>query len=358
MLMPSAKPIFENISSREYHARAEELKKARVDGCIHIAFPDFEEVIVFSEGRAVTALHESKRWLTVGDDLVEAAENKAISAAGRMSAYSLSPALLHLFLHQSVKTMVETELGPYLTAKLLIGYLAGDKSTCILKFQDQRSTGYVFMNFGNRVGAVYDSPEGRSYDDAAVNSMGRFKEHTSVAIYFMELSEKYLRSKAEARVEAPAPRIVAPVAPVEPMAPVAPAVPREPIASFPVTPSAAADQKIKPVRAKPVKVPRPAGVKLVVAVSDDSFLGISHLSRQRTLETLEENSVAWVDRKTLDSVNAPDRKAYMTLPDGREFAILLKEATFGSAESRYIILPRKLRNRLAVAKGAVVEIKV
>jgi hypothetical protein len=352
MLMPSEKPLFENVSSKEYYARAAEMKSKLLDGCIHIIFPDFEEAIIFSGGDAVTAIHESNRWLTVGDELVEPAENKAIAAEGRMSAYQLPPGLLQIFTHKFVKTMAESELGPYLTARLLIGYLEGDKSTCVLKLQDKRATGYVFLNFGKRSGAVYDSPEGRSYDDNAIKDMDRFKEHTSVSIYFTELTEKYLRSKAEAKAEARA--VEKPVAPVTPVEPVSP-FPIEVVK--PVTPPV---QSIKPIISKPIPVPaapKPSGVRLVVAMSEDRSVGLAHRSRQQTLEALDESDVAWVDGKTLASLHMIGRQASIVLPGGREYTVTLKEVAITPGESRYIILPRKLRARLSVNKGTVVEVK-
>lgn len=345
MLFPIKKPLFENVSSKEYYARANELKKKALDGCIHTVFPDFEEAVLFSGGEAVAAVHQSKRWLTVGDELVEPAENKAIAANGKMSAYELPRGLLDIFIHRYVQTMVETELGPYMTAGLLIGYLERDKSTCVLKLEDGRSTGYVFINFGKRTGAVYGSPDGRLYDDAAIKAMERFKEHAYVAIYFTEPSSKYLKSKAEARA-VPKPVVIAPP---------------EPISPFPVEgvkPGAPAAKSLRLIMAKPMSVPPiMAGVKLVVAVSEDQQVGLRHRSRQQTLEALEESDVAWVDGKTFSLLHLLDPNVSIILPNGREYPVTLKEASIKPEESRYIILPIKLRKRLAINKGTTIEVK-
>lgn len=345
MLFPIKKPLFENVSSKEYYARANELKKKALDGCIHTVFPDFEEAVLFSGGEAVAAVHQSKRWLTVGDELVEPAENKAIAANGKMSAYELPRGLLDIFIHRYVQTMVETELGPYMTAGLLIGYLERDKSTCVLKLEDGRSTGYVFINFGKRTGAVYGSPDGRLYDDAAIKAMERFKEHAYVAIYFTEPSSKYLKSKAEARA-VPKPVVMAPP---------------EPISPFPVEgvkPGAPAAKSLRLIMAKPMSVPPiMAGVKLVVAVSEDQQVGLRHRSRQQTLEALEESDVAWVDGKTFSLLHLLDPNVSIILPNGREYPVTLKEASIKPEESRYIILPIKLRKRLAINKGTTIEVK-
>lgn len=363
MLFPIKKPLFENVSSKEYYARANELKKKALDGCIHTVFPDFEEAVLFSGGEAVAAVHQSKRWLTVGDELVEPAENKAIAANGKMSAYELPRGLLDIFIHRYVQTMVETELGPYMTAGLLIGYLERDKSTCVLKLEDGRSTGYVFINFGKRTGAVYGSPDGRLYDDAAIKAMERFKEHAYVAIYFTEPSSKYLKSKAEARA-VPKPVVIAPPEPMkagEPMAIAKPLAPPEPISPFPVEgvkPGAPAAKSLRLIMAKPMSVPPiMAGVKLVVAVSEDQQVGLRHRSRQQTLEALEESDVAWVDGKTFSLLHLLDPNVSIILPNGREYPVTLKEASIKPEESRYIILPIKLRKRLAINKGTTIEVK-
>ncbi len=239
MLIPSGKALFENISSRDYYTRIGELKNKKFNGLLHIVFPDFEEAIVFSEGQAITALQESKRWLTIGDDLVNAAENKAVTADGRMFAYELPQGILHIFIHKQLESMVETELGPYMTAGLLIGYLETERSTCILKLEDKLSTGYVFLNFGKRVGAVFNSPDGRTYDDKAVADMGHFKEHASATIYFVEFSAKYLKARAESQAHEK------PMAPVKPIAPPEPAkpLPAESIAPAPAPARRRAERK-------------------------------------------------------------------------------------------------------------------
>jgi hypothetical protein len=41
----------------------------------------------------------------------------------------------------------------------------------------------------------------------------------------------------------------------------------------------------------------------------------------------------------------------------REYPVMLKEAPIQPQESRYIIMPRKLRKRLAIDKGSTVEVK-
>jgi hypothetical protein len=354
MLIPSEKPLFENVSSREYYARAGEIKNKALNAVISIVFPDFEEAIIFSEGKEVTAIHESGRWIAAGDELIDAAENKAIAIEGRMTAYEIAPAMANIFFHKSVKTMVETELGKYMTPGLLVGYLASDKSTCILKLQDKRGTGYVFINFGKQAGAVYESPEGRTLGESAIRDMDRFKEHTYAAIYFLEAAEKYMKARPEAPV------LPKPVEPVAPAAPVTPAMPAAPFPIEAVKPGALPIENIKPIISKPMQVPtvpRHGGVRLIVAMSDDRHIDLAHRSRQQTLEVFEESDVAWVDRKTIAAVHAFDMKASLILPDGREHMVTLEEAAIKPADSRYVILPRKLRARLSIDKGTTVEIK-
>ncbi len=346
MLLPSDKPLFENVSSSEYYTRAGKLKDDAVDGIILFTFPDFEEALVFSGGKPVTGVHEAKRWLTIGDGLVEAVENKAITVPGKMSAYRLEPAMVQVFAHKDLNNMVETTLGKYLTPGLLIGYLESEGSTSILKFYDDKATAYVFINNGKRAGSAYLSPEGRSNGESAVKDMARFKENTSAAIYFLESAVK--------------PKAEKPVAePVKPPAPVtAPAPAKAPEAK--PEPAKAEAGKAKPVLAKPLPVPpvpERQGIRLSVAMSVDDTPELRHRSRQQLLETLEEGDVAWVDSKTLASLQTADRKASLVLPDGGEYHVTLKEAPIVPVENRYIILPRKLRARLSLDRGMTVEVK-
>jgi hypothetical protein len=362
MLIPSERPLFENVSSREYYSRVNELKNKALDGCLHIVFPDFEEAILFSGGQAVAAVYQSRRWLAVGDELLEPAENKALATDGRMAAYELTAWVLDIFVHKQLQAMVEYELGPYLMAGPLVRYLEGDKSTCVLKLEDGLSTAYVFINFGKLAGAAYESPEGRLYGDGAIKALDSFKEHARMAIYFTEPSPKYLKSKAKARAEGHAakkPIMPWPAKAIETVAPPKPVEP--PVSPFPVEAARPLkkEQGIRQAPAKPAHTPPPivSGVKLVVAMSEDRELGLRHRSRQQTLEALEEGDVAWVDGKTFTLLHLLDPNVNIILPDGREYAVTLVEAPILPRESRYIIMPRKLRKRLSVDRGSTIEIK-
>lgn len=362
MLLPSDKPLFENVSSNEYFTRAGQLRDGKVDGIVLFTFQDYEEAIVFSEGKPVTGIHEAKRWLTVGDELVEVVENKAMAAHGRMSAYRLDTAILQIFLHMNVKNMVETKLGKYLTPALLTGFLEGDRSTCILKLYDDNATAYVYINNGKRAGAAFVSQVGRSYGENAVRDMARFKENTSAAIYFMELAARPkieipavepVKPKAPAIVETPRPAEVPVVEPARLPATAAPTIkaPAQIEASI---------KAIQPRLAKSLPVPpvpKPSGIRLSVAMSEDDILGLRHRSRQQVLEALEEEDVAWVDARTLASMPATGQKVNIVLPDGREYRVTLKEAAIEPVENRFIILPRKLRSRLSLSRGMTVEVK-
>jgi hypothetical protein len=361
MLLPSVKTIFENASSMDYYVRMGELKNKKTSGCIYLAYEDFDEAVIFLEGEPVTAIHEAKRWLTVGKELLEPVENKAITNSGRMSAYELPEGLLHIFINKKVGTMVETELGPYMSVNLLMGYLANDKSTCIIKIEDKLSKGYVYINFGKRMGVVYDSPEGRYYDDKAVKEMEGLKEHAMATIYFMEFSEKYTRAMSETS------SVSAPPAKARPIQPPHRAVVPPPEAAKATVPPAHSRKPLTPAVMKPimpvgepvtvVRAPKPkiTQVKLVVALSDDRSIGLAHRSKIHTLEALEDQDIAWVDRNTLSAFKSDSVK--LVLPGGNECAITLREAAMKPGDGRYIILPRKLRSRLALGEGTTVEVK-
>jgi hypothetical protein len=185
--------------------------------------------------------------------------------------------------------------------------------------------------------------------------MDSFKEHTTAAIYYTELTEKYLRSKAAAKAEVKAPeKPAAPAAPIMPAEPIKPPEPATPIEA--AKPAVKAISEIKPVLAKPAS-PKPAGIWLTVALSEEGIPGLVHRSRQQTLEALEEGDVAWVDGTTVNSLHMIDHKASIVLPDGREQSVTIKEMAIRPVESRYIILPRKLRNRLSIDRGTMVEVK-
>lgn len=366
MLIPSVKSFFENARSRDYYERSAAMKDKKVNGCIHTVFPDFEEVIFYSEGQAVTALHESNRWITVSDEQVEPAENKAITGAGKISAYELSPAVLHIFAHKNVESMIETELGQYITVKSLTGKLEDDHSTCMIKVAGKDSVGYIFINFGKRVAAVFESGDGKSYDDNAVNDMSRIKGRATAAIYFMIVSPKYLKTRSQdIGAERQTPMSALPVettpepATAFPINAVKPQPAMAPVDKPFITAIAGAQlaQPKAPV-VPPVAAPAAPHIKLIVVMSEDKFVGLHHRSKLHTLEALEDSDVAWVDHKTFKSLKLnAHNKATIILPGGKEYHVTLKETAIKPEESKYIIIPRKLRNRLSINKGAMVEVK-
>lgn len=326
MLVPPDQPIFENLSSQEYDARAAQLRDGGVDGIVHFTYSGFEEAVVYAAGIPVTGIRETRRWLAAGDDLVDAVENKARAAQGRMSAYRLDPALLRVFAHTAVENTAETALGKYLTSGLLIGYLAGGGGTCILRLQDDTALAYVFFDGGTRVGAAYASAERRSSGDRAVEDAARFRESTSATVYF-------LKKTAQVSPEAPPPWPLSP--------PAASPMPVMPASMGPIAPAA-------------IRLP---GVKLTVAIGAGGQPGLRHRSRMRVLEALEEGDVAWMDPRAIAELKPKAGKATMVLPDGRAHAISVREASIDPGEKPYIILPRRLRGRLSIAPGTTVEVR-
>src|SRR5208337_4492867 len=107
-----------------------------------------------------------------------------------------------------------------------------------------------------------------------------------------------------------------------------------------------------------IQPPKPKAVyqlRLLVVRSEDRFVGLAHRSRQSTLEALEEHDVAWVDKNTMNALRT--LRARIVLPGGKEYPVTLKEVSMVPDDSRYIILPRKLRNKLSIGQGVTVEVK-
>ncbi len=92
-------------------------------------------------------------------------------------------------------------------------------------------------------------------------------------------------------------------------------------------------------------------------MSADRNVGIAHRSKLQALEVFEERNVAWVDGKTLASLRLTDPGVSIILPNGKACRVTLTEAPIEPPESRYIILPRKLRTRLSIGEGTTVKIE-
>ena len=353
MLIPFANTKFDNASSRDFYSRSKELKDCNFNGALSIVFPDHESVVFYVEGEPVTALQEYNRWITLGDELVEPVENKAINVDARMTAFELPPGFLHIFLHKHVDSTVNGELGSYLSVRNLVKNFEDEHSTCFIKVRDKDSRGYVYINFGKSVGAAFESENVKSFDENAMKEMDKLTGKARVSIYFLELSQAYMKSPSTQPVIEAFEEPVKEVKPPETM----------PVSSLRLNPIEDV-KSITYVLTKPAPVSAPAPVispthiKLIVVMSDDRFVSLQHRSKLRTLETLDEENVAWVDRKTLASLNLKgNNKAHLVLSSGREYPVALREMETVQEESKYVILPLKLRKRLDINKGTMVDIK-
>lgn len=351
MLVPFANTKFNNVRSKDFHARSKELKDCKFNGCLSITFPDHEGVIFYAEGEPVTAMQEYNRWITLGEELIEPIENKALNVDGMMTAFELPPGFLHFFIHKHVESTVNGELGSYLSVRTLARNFENEHSTCIIKVRDKQSRGYVFINFGKQMGAAFESANGKAYDDNAMKEMDQLQAKARVSVFFLELSQAYIKSPSSQPVPHAEPAIAA-----EAMRPL------EAMPAGGHMPSPAESIKsISYVLSKPapsVVAAAPSHLKLILVMSDDRFVGLQHRSKLMMLEALNEENVAWVDRKTIESLNTKgDQKASLILAGGKEYPVTLREVEIVPEESKFIILPFKLRRRLAVNKGAMIGIK-
>ncbi len=355
MLVPFANTKFDNVSSRDFYSRNKDLKDCNFNGALCITFPDHESVIFYVEGEPVTALQEYNRWIALGDDLIEPVENKAINVDARMTAFELPPGFLHIFLHKHVDSTVNGELGSYLSIRNMVKSFEDEHSTCFIKVRDKEARGYVFINFGKQVGAAFESESGKSYDENAMKEMDKLKGKARVSIYFLELSSAYMKSPSAQPIIDVFEEPVKEVKPPESM----------PVGSFKLNPIEDV-KSITYVLSKPnsttltatAPMVSPTHLKLIVVMSDDRFVSLRHRSKLRTLETLNEESVVWVDGKTLSSLNVKgNHKARMVLSSGKEYPVTLREMEIYPEESKYVILPLKLRKRLDIKKGTMVDIK-
>lgn len=219
----------------------------------------------------------------------------------------------------------------------------------------------IWVAIGFLVGAILSaSAEGKAYDDNAMKAMGNLSGKARVTVFFLELSPSYIKASASKPVAAP--KLVEPVKAAEaPRPPEAmPVIGHMPSPAEGIKSITYVLSKPAPVVAATVPFPAtvPSQLKLIVVMSGDKFVGLQHRSKLMTLEALDEESVAWVDKKTIESLNAKgNHKASLILAGGKEYPVTLREADFMSEESKFIILPLKLRKRLAVSKGAMIGVK-
>lgn len=356
MILTGKRVIFENLNTVEYYKLQGELKKLKLNGYIHFTFFDHEAAIFYKNGEPFTALQEYKRWVGIGEEYIEPVENKAVSSEGKMSVIELSEIILDLFKDRKISDTIETELSAYLTLKTLLVNLQKERSTCIVKFEDDMSRGYALLLNGNIAGASYISQKDKLSGDPALQAMGKAYQKGRVFTYIYYLEKIYGPEPIPEPVEAPAiPEIKAPA-----MEEAKIKVKQTEQVPVPVQVSISAEQ-LKPVEPLiPIKaevaVPSKQLSKHVpvkVITSHDLAINIANRSRMNTLEAFEEQNMAWVSDKTLAELGVKEASgAKLVLPSGKQYPIKLQKASFMPEEVRLMILPQKMRKRLSLEAGS------
>jgi len=341
MLIPATKIIFEGLS-REYYPREKELASSRFNGCVRLAFADFEGVMFYRDGKPVTALEECGTWMALGDELIAPLENKAAVTDGVMAIYELPADTIDFFAGRKIADTVETESGPMLGLRTLIDNLLRDRDVCIFKAKGPTWIGYVFIAAGRVISASYASDRETLEGDRAINTLRQASGKASVAIYFLAGGAPFV--EVTPSVEMPPAKTAEPSPPVEVMRP--PETGQATPAPVIVTPA--------PVAAEPA-MPE---VELKVVAGQDEALRLRHPSKLMTLETLEDRSVVWVDGVTLKKLGVRDAgTASLILPGGKTEQVTLLRMELLSGQGKFAIVPRKLRRRIALVPGTIVILK-
>lgn len=341
MLIPSTKVIFEGLS-REYYPRQKELASSGFNGCVRMAFADFEGVVFYRDGKPATALEECGTWMALGDELIAPLENKAAVTDGVMAIYELPADTIDFFAGRKIADTVETESGPMLGLRTLIDNLLRDRDVCIFKAKGPSWIGYVFIAAGRVIGASYASERETLEGDRAINTLRQASGKASVAIYFLSGGAPYV--EVPPSVEMPPAKTAGPAAPVEVMRPPEPG--QAPAESVIVSPAPAAAEPAIPE------------VELKVVAGQDEALRLRHPSKLMTLETLEDRSVVWVDGVTLKKLGVRDAgTASMILPGEKTVQVTLLRMELLSGQGKFAIVPRKLRRRIALVPGTIVILK-
>jgi hypothetical protein len=341
MLIPSTRVIFEGLS-REYYPRQKELASSGFNGCVRMAFADFEGVVFYRDGKPVTALEECGTWMALGDELIAPMENKAAVTDGVMAAYELPGDTIDFFSGRKIADTVETESGPMLGLRTLIDNLLRDRDVCIFKARGPSWISYIFIAAGRVISASYASEKETLEGDRATGMLRQASGKATVAIYFLEGGAPFV--EVTPSVEMPPAQAAEAAPPVEVMRPPEPG--QATVESVIVTPA--------PVEAAPA-MPE---VELKVVASQEETLRLRHPSKLITQETLEDRSVVWVDGVTLKKLGIRDAgTASMSLPGGKTEQVTLLKMELLSGQGKFAIVPRKLRRRLSLVPGTVVTLK-
>jgi hypothetical protein len=338
MLIPSVKVIFEGMS-REYYTRQKELASSKFNGCVRMAFADFEGAVFYRDGKPVTALEECGAWMALGDELIAPLENKAAVTDGIMGIYELPVETIDFFAGRKVASTVETETGPMLGLRTLIDNLLRDRDVCIFKAKGPSWIGYALIAAGRIIAVSYASEKETLQGDRAAGALRQASGRVAVAIYFLEGGAPFI--EVTPSVEMPPAKAAEAAPPVEIMHPPEPG-----------------HTPVEPVIVTPAVAPAIPEVELKVVAGQDETLRLKHPSKLVALETLEDRHVVWVDGVTLKKLGVRDAgTASMILPGGMTEQVTLLKMDLLSGQGKYAIVPRKLRRRLSLVPGTLVTLK-
>ena len=375
MLIPSIKVVYEG-PSKEYYARLKTITASKMTGCVRLIFYDFEGTIFYRGGNTVAALQENGMRITIGREVIALLENKAMVTSGTTAIYELSPAIVSLFEDRKITSIVESDMGTLVNARMLIDNLVSSGSTCMLKTRGRAWTGYVFLSMGRIIGASYVSDRERYYGETAIGAICKASGKAAAAIYFLEGGTPIEASAVETRKpeEKPIAKAVKPEEKpeaepqkAEPQKPEeksealsTPEAPALPITEKPPVTAASEIELLSTIEKlstelKPIQV-EPRQVELKVVTGEQ--VKLKHPSRIATLEGLEDHSTAWVTEYAMSSLHLEDLdQANVILPDGRSVKVTVRKIEIVIGDPDIVIFSKKFRSRSSIEPGSSVIIR-
>lgn len=331
MLIPYTRVVFEGLSG-DYYGEVKALSASNLNGCVRLVFADFEGVIFYRGGKPVTAIEEVGFRMALGEELIPPLENKATVADGSMAIYEITSDMLGFFAGRKIASTVQVDAEPLMSPQVLLDNLARDRSSCIFRARGASWIGYAFMGGGRIINASFATDKEMLYGEAAVSAIRHAAGKAAVAMYFLEGGAPFIEAAPPEEKPVEAARTPVPV----------PSAPEAAIATPPTTALAPVSRTIE----------------LSVATSRDENIRLRHPSKQDSLETLEDRSVAWVDDVTLAVLGEKEANmATIQIPGGKTHQVMLLKMDLLTDQGKYVLLPRKLRRRLSITPGVVVSLK-
>jgi hypothetical protein len=159
VLLPKGNPVKENVNPGKINlpAALEKLQAGKFSGYLRFDFTEGTGVIIFENGRLISALFEADSQRLIAYDAIAMIFEKSLAGSGRLNVYRLAPELalsVHALLHGDV--LYQGQELKLIDIKSLLGRLKEMAMTGCLRIYTGDRVALIFYRDGSPLGFFHD----------------------------------------------------------------------------------------------------------------------------------------------------------------------------------------------------------